>query len=155
MAFPDNDHIPTHPPAPDERWVIIVEVISNPASRPGGPGFMVQDKIGDRFPVVFSTPTAGRDVRRYKPGQLICLANGSTMDFQQKLGYVVRDRSSAYTIPCSLATLRRLSARLRDAERCRTRYCGAECQRRDWINCHSKECRAIEALIIWNRTEWW
>lgn len=28
MAFPDNNHIPAHPPAPDERWVIITELVS-------------------------------------------------------------------------------------------------------------------------------
>ncbi|KAJ7756318.1 hypothetical protein B0H16DRAFT_1690006 [Mycena metata] len=176
MVFPDNNHIPAHPPAPDERWVITAEVLSNPMPRPGGIGFMVKDKIGDRFPVVFSTPTAAKDVRPYKTGRLICLKNGSLLNFHQKLGYSVRDKSSAYMLPCSLATLRRLSARLRaqsDAHelgrccsvckattelrrcRCRTRYCGVECQQRDWNSGHAKECRAIEALIVWNRTEWW
>jgi len=176
MAFPDNNHIPAHPPAPDERWVIITELLSDPAPRPGGRGFMVKDKIGDRFPVIFSTRNPVRDVQPYKTGRLLCLANGSMLDFHQKLGYFVKDKSTALMLPCSLATLRRLSARLRaqsDAGefgqccnvckdrsglhrcRCRTRYCGTECQRSDWNNGHSKECKAIEALIVWNRTEWW
>ncbi|KAJ7146168.1 hypothetical protein C8R44DRAFT_863968 [Mycena epipterygia] len=176
MRFPDNNTIPASPAAPDERWVIITQVISNPAPRPGGLGFMVKDPNGDKFPVIFATPKASKDVRPYKPGRLICLANGSLSDFQPKLGYFVRDKRAAYMVPCSLATLRRLSARLRaqsDAGElgqccnvcksradlrscpCKTRYCGTECQRRDWNNGHSKECKVIKVLIIWNRTEWW
>ncbi|KAJ6556891.1 hypothetical protein B0H10DRAFT_2121865 [Mycena sp. CBHHK59/15] len=79
-------------------------------------------------------------------------------------------------LPCSLATLRRLSARLRtqsDAGEfaqccnvcksrenlrtcpCRTRYCSKRCQRTDWDAGHSDECKAIGALVIWNRREWW
>ncbi|KAJ7456969.1 hypothetical protein FB451DRAFT_1275412 [Mycena latifolia] len=178
MAFPDNDHIPAAPPEPDERWVILTELLSNPAPRPGGlgHGFLVKDKIGDRFPVTFATPTAARDVRSCRTGRVLCLKNGSMKDFHQKLGYFVRDKSTAFMLPCSLATLRWLSARLKaqsDAGefgqcctvckartelrscRCRTRYCGTECQRKDWNNGHAKECKAIKALIIWNRTEWW
>ncbi|KAJ7153431.1 hypothetical protein C8R43DRAFT_1001903 [Mycena crocata] len=176
LAFPDNNNIPAHPPAPDERWVIITEVTSKPAPRPGGVGFMVKDTSGDVFPVIFATPNAARDVRRYKPGRLICLMNGSMLDFHQKLGYIVRDKFSAYMVPCTIATLRRLSERLRaqsDAGefgrccsvcksrehihkcRCRTRYCGKQCQRADWNNGHSKECKTLEALIVWNRTDWW
>ncbi|KAJ6554502.1 hypothetical protein B0H19DRAFT_1153793 [Mycena capillaripes] len=64
MAFPDNNTIPVHPPAPDERWVIITEVLSNPAPRSGGHGFMVKDKNGDRFPVVFSTRNVAKDVQQ-------------------------------------------------------------------------------------------
>ncbi|KAJ7767390.1 hypothetical protein DFH07DRAFT_954893 [Mycena maculata] len=178
MCFPDNNHIPAAPPAPDERWVIVTEVLSNPAPRPGGLGFVVKDKSGDRFPVVFATPTAARDVRRYKPGRLICLVNGSLADFRPQLGYFVRNKASAYMfmLPCNLAMLNRLAARLRaqsDAGEfgqccnvckahtalrscgCRTRYCGTECQRTDWNNGHSRECKVIKALIVWNRTEWW
>ncbi|KAJ7161030.1 hypothetical protein C8R46DRAFT_1223365 [Mycena filopes] len=159
MAFPDNNHIPAHAPAPDERWVIVAEVLTNPKPRPGGMmGFMVQDKSGDRFPVVFATPTAAKDVRPYKTGRLICLENGSLSDFHQQLGYLVKDKSTAYMLPCSLATLRRLWARLRaqsDAQELGRGYCGTQCQRKDWKNGHAKECKPIEALIVWNRTEWW
>ncbi|KAF7369827.1 hypothetical protein MVEN_00315600 [Mycena venus] len=173
--FPDNDHIPVDPPEPDERWVIITEVLSNPRRHPSGQSFIVKDKIGDRFPVIFSTQNPTKDVRPYKTGRLICLVNGSQSNFQQNVGYLVRKKSSAYMLPCNLPTLRRLSARLQaqsDAGefgqccnvcktrsglrrcRCRTRYCGTDCQRWDWNNGHSKECKVIEALIVWNRTEW-
>lgn len=178
MAFPDYGHIPVHPPAPDERWVIVAEVISDPTPRPGttGVGFTVKDKYGDPFLVTFFTPTAARDVLPYKVGRMICLENACMSDFYQKLGCFVRDKSRAYMLPCSLAELRHLSAGLRaqsDAGdlgqscvvcqarahlrscRCRTRYCTTDCQRRDWNNTHRKDCRALEALIIWNRTEWW
>ncbi|KAJ7454941.1 hypothetical protein B0H11DRAFT_2068207 [Mycena galericulata] len=176
MAFPDNDHIPAHPPAPDEGWVIITELLTNPAPRAGGYGFMVKDKKGDRFPVVFATPGAARDVRPYKTGRLICLMNGSMSDFHPQRGYFVRDKKNAFMLPCSLATLRRLSARLRAQSnagefgqccnvckkrtdlrscRCKMRYCGTECQRTDWNNGHSAECKVIKALTLWNRTEWW
>lgn len=57
---------------------------------------MVKDKSGDRFPVVFATPRAARDVRPYKTGRLICLANGSMLDFHQQRGYIVRDKKNAF-----------------------------------------------------------
>ncbi|KAJ7630067.1 hypothetical protein DFH06DRAFT_1337980 [Mycena polygramma] len=96
MTFPDNNHIPMRPPAPDERWVILTEVLSNPAPRPGGRGFLVKDTNGDTFPVVFATRTPIKDTRPYKQGRVLCLANGSTSDFKPRLGYIVRDRLSAF-----------------------------------------------------------
>jgi hypothetical protein len=55
---------------------------------------MVKDKIGDRFPVIFSTRNPVRDVQPYKTGRLLCLANGSMLDFHQKLGYFVKYKST-------------------------------------------------------------
>ncbi|KAJ7070240.1 hypothetical protein B0H15DRAFT_957841 [Mycena belliarum] len=179
MAFPDYGHIPVHPPAPDERWVIVAEVISDPTPRPGttGVGFTVKDKYGDPFLVTFFTPTAARDVLPYKVGRMICLENACMSDFYQKLGCFVRDKSRAYMLPCSLAELRHLSAGLRSRALALLSLQDAllhdggphhnlsaiqlcliltqDCQRRDWNNTHRKDCRALEALIIWNRTEWW
>jgi hypothetical protein len=113
LVFPDNDSIPKVPPEPDERWVIIADVVrasmrslsaptqralqlTNPAPRLGGIGFMVRDKIGDQFPVIFVTRNAAKDARRYKPGRLICLVNASLLNFKQNVGYFVRDKSTAY-----------------------------------------------------------
>ncbi|KAJ7054745.1 hypothetical protein C8F01DRAFT_1162754 [Mycena amicta] len=177
MIFPDNNTIPVRPPGPDESWVIIAEVTTEPGARPGGHGFIVRDKKGDRFPVVFATPTAAKDVRRYKQGYLICIFDGSTVNFNSRLGFVVKDKSTTLMLPCNLETLRRLSTRLRAQSRagefgqscntcktrehlhrcggCRTRYCSKECQRADWNTDHWEECRPLRTLIRWNRKEWW
>ncbi|KAJ7607333.1 hypothetical protein FB45DRAFT_948087 [Roridomyces roridus] len=176
IIFPDNANIPVHPPDEDENWLIITELLSNPAPRPGGHGFLVKDQKGDRFPVIFNTPTAARDVKAYKTGRLVCLLNGSIRDFMPQRGFIVKDRKTAFMLPCNLATLRRLSLRLRGQSergefgqccnvckkrdalrscRCKTRYCGLECQRADWSKGHSQECKILKALISWNRIDWW
>ncbi|KAF7307847.1 hypothetical protein MKEN_01145000 [Mycena kentingensis (nom. inval.)] len=119
MIFIDNDHIPLRPPSPDEHWVMIADVMTEPAPVPrvGGHGFVVRDKIGERFPVIFVTPTAQQDAKRFQVGSVVCIYDLAMADLMQGVGFIVKDKSKTSMIPCSIDILRQISARLFEQSR--------------------------------------
>ncbi|KAJ7630060.1 hypothetical protein DFH06DRAFT_1056697 [Mycena polygramma] len=177
MAFPDSAHVPLRPPAPGESWIIFGEIIQNDSTALRTV-YTVKDKLDFDFPVAFHTDNPPRDAAscKVRVGHILCIRNGMPYPFMDGgEGYVIRDPSTIFVLPCSMPQLRALNQRLRgksDAgemelcncckkpstqrcSKCETSYCSRECQTVDWKQGgHRKECPVIARLHGWNRTDW-
>nr|GAT55413.1 predicted protein [Mycena chlorophos] len=176
IAFPDTAHVPLLPPSPGESWIILAEIVENESL--GRPVFRVRDKINGYFIVAFYTDDPMEDAvaMKCKIGHVICIVSGMRHTFLDgQSGYRIEDPNTAFVLPCSMAKLKEINARLRkisdDGEmnkcnackkpaelrcaKCQVKYCSAGCQSSDWKEGgHRKECPVIAKLRLWNRTDW-
>ncbi|KAJ7607321.1 hypothetical protein FB45DRAFT_948060 [Roridomyces roridus] len=176
IAFPDAAHVPVLPPEPGESWIIFGEIVNDASVF--RPVYTVRDKINCEYPVAFYTDNPNEDAKAAgcQLGRVLCITNGMRHHFVDgSNGYRIEDPSTVFALPCSMAELRALNKRLRDQSdagelqlcskckkqstqrcgKCQTAYCSKECQSADWKpGAHRFECRAIERLRIWNRTDW-
>ncbi|KAJ7054727.1 hypothetical protein C8F01DRAFT_1030981 [Mycena amicta] len=178
IAFPDSAHVPVLPPKPGESWIILAEITEDISMFPQRPVFRVRDKIDCSLTVAFYTDNPVEDVAAMKcrVGHVLCIVDGMWHRFMDgQNGYRIEDAGKVFMLPCSMAQLRAINARLRkindDGEmekcsacktpatmrcaKCQIKYCSKECQTSDWKDGgHRKECGIVARLREWNRTDW-
>lgn len=176
IAFPDGAHVPAFPPDEGESWIILLEIVRDTSV--ARPSYQTRCKIGVPFVVTLytETPLKDRDDLRYcSPGNVLCLTSARPKTFLDgSTGFRVEDASTIQALPVSLDQLKKINKDLcersdkgqlemcyncnKPAQNkcagCRARYCSKDCQKAHWHAGHKRECKAVKALHVWNRTDW-
>ncbi|KAF8966137.1 hypothetical protein BDZ97DRAFT_1658154 [Flammula alnicola] len=160
---------------PIKHWCLLVEIVEQiPYLRPM---FTVKDKAGKQFLVAFYLDNNIVQPKiwekRCKVGGVIALMYATSHYFADgQHGVRVEEVENIKFLPCSLDSLLRVGDDLDkpadnkcgscrspaaglQCSRCSVvKYCGKDCQTRDWKMRHKNECVVIQQVAEWMGKDW-